>query len=149
MIENTITLIACCIHNSKSKPWYQHISTVHQPAPPPNHTSQPPSGHLNRLMLVRSDQSLSTKSAQQMENTSKRHEKTAKGNTIESDLSFIFIGFLTFGISPTKRSKAQRGESTCHLLNGPSNVFDACESTCSFRTRIKDIGRSSEQMTCA
>ena len=49
-----------------------------------------------------------------------------KGNTIESDLSFIFVGFLTFWISPTNRGKAQRGESTCHLLNGPSNVFDVC-----------------------
>ena len=33
-----------------------------------------------------------------------------EGNTIESDLSFIFIGFLTLGISPTLRGKAQRGE---------------------------------------
>ena len=70
-----------------------------------------------------------------------------KGYAIESDLSFIFVGFLTFWISPTKGGKAQRGESTCHLLNGPSNVLDACAEK--NRTCIKYIGRSIEQMTCA
>lgn len=39
-----------------------HQQCINQP-PPPNHTSQPPSGHLMWLMLVRSNQSLSTKSA--------------------------------------------------------------------------------------
>ena len=45
-------------------------------------------------------------------------------------------------------SKTQRAESTCHLLNGPSNVFDVC-SDFFFWAHIKDIGRSIEQMTCA
>ena len=86
-----------------------------------------------------------------------------KGNTLESDLSFIFVGFLTFWISPTNRGKAQRGESTCHLLNGPSNVFDVCSEIFFSEHTSKTLGGPSsrwhvlkwqgvrgcfEQMTC-
>ena len=63
-----------------------------------------------------------------------------KGNTIESDLSFIFVGFLTFWISPTNRGKAQRGESTCQLLNGPSNVFDVCSEKKILSTHQRNLG---------
>ena len=50
------------------------------------------------------------------ETTHRKGMKThQKGNAIESDLYFIFIGCLTFRMSPTNRGKAQRGESTCHL----------------------------------
>ena len=63
-----------------------------------------------------------------------------KGNTIESGLSFIFVGFLTFWISPTNRGKAQRGESTCHLLNGPSNVFDVCSEKFFLSTHQRNLG---------
>ena len=64
IIKNAITLLACCIHSSKSKPLISTSINSDQPGPPPpNHTSQPPSGHLMWLMLVRSNQSLSTKSA--------------------------------------------------------------------------------------
>ena len=63
-----------------------------------------------------------------------------KGNTIESDLSFIFVGFLTFWISPTNRGKAQRGESTCQLLNGPSNVFDVCSEKFFLSTHQRNLG---------
>ena len=38
--------------------------------------------------------------------------------------------------------------STCHLLDGPPNVFDVCSEK-KIWAHIKDIGRSIEQMTCA
>ena len=48
---------------------------------------------------------------QQSENTSKRHENTPKGNTIESDLSFMFSGFRTIGdFSHVERQSAKRRE---------------------------------------
>ena len=55
------------------------------------------------------------------ENTSKRHENTPKGKTQLKTICLSFsLVFLLLGVSPTKRGKAQRGESTCHLLKQTS-----------------------------
>ena len=75
-----------------------------------NHRKKQP--HVN---THRKDTRVNTQQ-REITSTSKRNENTPKGKTqLKTICLSCSLFFLILGISPTKRGKAQRGESTLHL----------------------------------